>query len=111
MPAPLHRPKGMLHELLALFHDLGSGMYTRLHLFEQRLVHPACEPPAPFMARALGLERAGATSRGRIGAQVAPTLDGVETTAEPRTGGTALRVRGRRRREIVCAEEPQLLMG
>ena len=101
----------MLYELFALCHDLGSGVYTLLHLFEQRLVHPACDPPAPFLARALGLERAGATSRGRLVANVAPTLDGVETKAEHLTGWTAIRVRGRLIREIIFAEEPQLLIG
>jgi hypothetical protein len=71
----------MLHELWALFPESGSGMYTRLQWCEPMLVHPACAPPAPGIARALGLERAGVTSRGRLGAQVAPTLDGVDTTA------------------------------
>jgi len=94
----------MLHELLALCHDLGAGVYTLLHLFEYMLVHPACDPPAPFIARALSLERASATSRGRLGANVTPKLDGVDTKAEPLASGTALRVRGRLLGEIVFAE-------
>src|SRR5215510_10374473 len=97
----------MLHELFALLHDLGVGAYTLLHLFEQMLVHPACDPPPPFITRALGLERAGATSRGRIVANVAPMLDGVETKAEDLTGWTAIRIRGRLISKIVFAEESQ----
>jgi hypothetical protein len=94
----------MLHELFALLHDLGAGAYALFHLFEQMLVHPARNPPAPFIARALSLERAGATSRGRLVANVAPTLDGVETKAEHLTGWTAIRVRGCLISEIVFAE-------
>jgi hypothetical protein len=101
----------MLHELLALLHNLGAGAYALFHLFEQRLIHPARDTPAPFIARALSLERAGATSRGRLVANVAPKLDSVETEAEHLTGGTAIRVRGCLIREIVFAEEPQLLIG
>src|SRR5919106_4934606 len=104
IPAPLHRSKGRFHELFALLHDLGSGVYMLLHLFEQMLVHPTCELPASLIARTLGLEWAGATSRGRIVANVAPKLDGVEPKAEHRTGWTAIRVRGRLISEIVFAE-------
>jgi hypothetical protein len=94
----------MLHELFALLPNLGAGAYARFHRFEQMLSHPARDPPAPFMARAQSLERAGATSRGRLVATVAPKLDGVETAAEHLTGGTAIRVRGCLIREIVFAE-------
>jgi hypothetical protein len=96
----------MLHALLALCHDLGAGVYTLLHLFASMLVHPACDPPAPCMARALRLERARATSRGRLVAHVTPTLDGVDTNAAPLTSWTAIRVRGRLIGAIVVAAEP-----
>ena len=109
MPAPFHRPKGMLYHLFALLPDLGAGLDALRHLLKQMLVHPARDPPPPCMACALGRERTGATRRGRIVAHVAPQLDGVETKAEYLPGWTAIRVRGRRLCDIVCAEEPQLL--
>jgi hypothetical protein len=94
----------MLHERFALLPDLGVGAYALCHRFAQMRVHPACDPPAPFLARALRLERASATRRGRLVAHVTPTRDGVATTAEPLTSWTARRVRGRRIGEIGLAE-------
>jgi hypothetical protein len=105
MPAPFPRPTGMLHELLALLPDLGVGVDARRPLVEPMLVHPARDPPAPFLARALRLERTGATRRGRIGAHGAPQLKGADTKAECLTGWPAIRVCGRLRRAIVLPEE------
>jgi len=104
IPAPFHCPKGMLYELFARFPEVRLGVYMLLHLFEQMLVYLACDPPAPLIARALGLERAGATSRGRLVANVAPKLDGVEAKAEHLAGWTTIRVHGCLISEIVFAE-------
>jgi len=110
-PAPWHRPTGRFHELCARCPDLGAGVYARCQRLEPLLVHPAREPPAPCMARAGGLERTGATRRGRIVTPGAPPLAGGEPTAEHRTGWTARRVRGRLIGDLVLAASPPLRMG
>ena len=73
VPPPFHRPKRVLHQLLALLHHLRPTAHPLLHLFQQVLIHPPCQPSSAFVARALRLERTGSTGGRRIIADMPPS--------------------------------------
>src|SRR5215471_15222586 len=60
IPPPFHRPKRVLHPLLALLHHLRPAAHALLHGLQPVLIHPPGNPPPPCTARAPQLERTAA---------------------------------------------------
>jgi len=75
------------------------------------LIHPPSQASATFVARTLRLERAGLASQRRILADRPAQFDCGKTERELRTCWTLGRIGGPIIREIILAEEPELLVG